>query len=264
MSLSAAGGLTCRGLSKSFRTRNASLPALVDVSFDVRSNEFVSVVGPSGCGKSTLLKILAGLSTLTSGEVVFQVPDASRRPRSSLVFQEHGLFPWMTVIDNVAFGLEMQGVARATRTVSARAFLDQLGLAAFADSYPHQLSVGMRQRAAIARAFLSNPHLLLMDEPLSALDAQSKLIVQEELLRIWREHQSMVVYVTHDIEEAILLGDRVLVMSGRPGRILEVIDIPLGRPRDLRDREQANVRSISWHIWEAIESEVRSTLRSSV
>jgi NitT/TauT family transport system ATP-binding protein len=241
-----------------YKTRNGGVvQALEDVSFSVEPAEFVCVVGPSGCGKSTLLKLLAGLAELTSGQLVFAGSPPAPRPRNALVFQEHGLFPWMTVLDNVAFGLEMQGVARAVRSDRAREFLGGVGLEGFIHSYPHELSVGMRQRAAIARAFLTDPELLLMDEPLSALDAQTKLVLQEELLRIWKDHQKMVVYVTHDIQEAVLLGDRVLVMSGRPGCIREELRIPLGRPRDLRDRDQPAVRQITWHIWEAIEDEVR-------
>ena len=252
-------GLVCNGIGKTFRTRSGRVVALANVSFTLSAEEFVCIVGPSGCGKSTLLKILADLVEPTSGSLIF--PEASRnRPRNALVFQEHGLFPWMTVLDNVAFGLEMQGVRRREREARALRFLEQVGLASFAHNHPHELSVGMRQRAAIARAFLVEPELLLMDEPFSALDPQSKLVLQEELLRIWKDNQKMVVYVTHDIEEAVLLGDRVLVMSGRPGRIQEDIRVPLGRPRDLRDREQPEVRKLAWHIWKAIEDEVRMGL----
>ena len=177
-----------------------------------------------------------------------------------MVFQEHGLFPWLSVVDNVAFGLEMQRVPRAERLDRARRFMAQAGLEGFARNYPHELSVGMRQRAAIARAFLTEPQLLLMDEPFSALDAQSKLILQEELLRIWKDHQTTVFYITHDIEEAVLLADRVLVMSGRPGAIREEITVPSPRPRRPEDREHPEFRKIVWHIWKMIESEVRQGL----
>lgn len=253
--------LTCSRVAKTFATRGGVVQALADVSFEVGAAEFVSIVGPSGCGKSTLLKLLAGLADLSSGQVRFETEPAEARPRNAMVFQEHGIFPWLSVLDNVAFGLEMQGVSRRERHARARAFLAQVGLEAFAGSYPHELSVGMRQRVAIARAFLTDPQVLLMDEPFSALDPPSKLVLQEELLRIWRDHQKTVIFVTHDIEEAVLLGDRVLVMSGHPGRIRETIQVPLGRPRDLRDREQPAVRTITWHIWQAIEDEVRQSLR---
>jgi NitT/TauT family transport system ATP-binding protein len=255
-----APAVVCRRVAKTYQTRDGPIVALEDVSFHVDAGEFVCIVGPSGCGKSTLLRLLAGLEDLTSGQLVFSPQPAGSGPRNALVFQEHGLFPWLTVVDNVAFGLETRGVGRRERRRRARSFLDQVGLAGFADRYPRELSVGMRQRAAILRAFLTDPQLLLMDEPLSAVDAQSKLVMQEELLRIWREHQKMVVYVTHDIGEAVLLADRVLVMSGRPGRIREEIRVPLARPRDLRDREQPEVREIAWHIWKAIEEEVRRGL----
>jgi NitT/TauT family transport system ATP-binding protein len=251
---------SCQQISKAYPGRLGQIFALENVSFSVRQAEFVCVVGPSGCGKSTLLKILAGLMQPTDGSLRY-MGSVTGKPRNALVFQEHGLLPWLTVQDNVAFGLEMQGMPRAVRREQARAFLAQVGLATFALNYPHELSVGMRQRAAIARAFLTDPDLLLMDEPFSALDAQSKLVLQEELLKIWKEHQKMVVYVTHDIEEAVLLGDRVLVMSGRPGRIVEDIKVPLHRPRNLRDREQPEVREIAWNIWKKIELEVRQSLQ---
>jgi NitT/TauT family transport system ATP-binding protein len=253
-------GLICQSIGKSYPTHKGTVAALVNVNFTVAVEEFVCIVGPSGCGKSTLLKILAGLIPPTTGQLIFDEAAPANRPRNALVFQEHGLFPWMTVLDNVAFGLEMQGVKRQERRERAQQFLTQVGLASFAKNYPHELSVGMRQRAAIARAFLADPQVLLMDEPFSALDAQSKLVLQEELLRIWKDHQKTVVYVTHDIEEAVLLGDRVLVMSGHPGRIQEDIRIPLDRPRDPRDREHPDVRKITWHIWKAIEEEVRLSL----
>ncbi len=261
MTLSPAAGFTCQRVSKLYPSRNGEVPALENVTFSVQEAEFVCIVGPSGCGKSTLLKLLAGLLEPSTGELRFSSEPAPGQPRNALVFQEHGLFPWMTVLDNATFGLEMQGVGARERQSRGMDILAQMGIAGFARHYPHELSMGMRQRAAIARALLSNPLLLLMDEPFSSLDAQSRLVMQEELLRIWRDHQQMVVFVTHDIEEAVLLGDRVLVMTGRPGRIQEEIRIPLGRPRDLQDRDQPQVREITWHIWKAIEQEVRRSLQ---
>jgi NitT/TauT family transport system ATP-binding protein len=166
----------------------------------------------------------------------------------------------MTLLDNVAFGLEVRGIGERRRREQATTLLRQVGLDRFTANYPHELSVGMRQRAAIARAFLTDPQLLLMDEPFSALDAQTKLVLQDELLRLVTEQRKTVIYVTHDIEEAVLLGDRVLVMSGHPGRIREEVPVPLGRPRDLRDRERREAREIAWHIWKLIEEEVRQAL----
>jgi NitT/TauT family transport system ATP-binding protein len=253
-------GFECRQLSKAYQTRNGTVRALEDMTFCVAKREFVCIVGPSGCGKTTLLKLIAGLLEPTSGQVIFNAEPANERVRSALVFQEHGLFPWMTVLDNVAFGLEMQGVARDERHHEARAFIGRVGLASFADCYPHELSVGMRQRVGIARAFVADAQLLLMDEPFGSLDAQTRRVLQEELLRLWRDHQKLVVYVTHDIEEAVLLGDRVLVMTGRPGRIREEIPVPLGRPRDLDAEEQPEIARIERHIWKMLEEEVRESL----
>jgi NitT/TauT family transport system ATP-binding protein len=230
------------------------------VSFDVAEQEFVSIVGPSGCGKTTLLKIIAGLLEPTAGRIVFHDEVDRGRPRSALVFQEHGLFPWMTVLDNVAFGLKMQGKGRQVRLEQAQAFIAKVGLAHFGHNYPHELSIGMRQRVGIARAFVTDPEMLLMDEPLGSLDAQTKIVLQEELLRIWKDYQKQVVYITHDIEEALLLSDRVLVMTGRPGRIREEIQVPLGRPRNLSAKERSEITEIKWHVWRMLKEEVRDSL----
>ncbi|MCO6453572.1 MAG: ABC transporter ATP-binding protein [Caldilineales bacterium] len=221
---------------------------------------FICIVGPSGCGKSTLLRLIAGLTSPTIGSIDFDDVTPGDRLRSGMVFQEQGLFPWLTIIDNVAFGLEAQGINQRERHQRAMAFLQKVGLEGFSHNYPHQLSGGMRQRAAIARAFLADPDILLMDEPLAALDAQTRLILQEELLNIWKEQRKTVVYVTHDIEEAILLGDRVLVMTGRPGRIRADITIPLERPRTLAASDEPRVKEIKWSIWRMLEDEVRRGL----
>lgn len=231
-----------------------------EVTFSVREREFVCIVGPSGCGKTTLLKLIAGLLEPTSGHIRFSTAPPDGRLRSALVFQEHGLYPWMTVLDNVAFGLEMRGIGRQERREAARDFIGKVGLGEFADNYPHELSIGMRQRVGIARAFVADPQILLMDEPFGSLDAQTKLVLQDELLRIWQDHQKLVVYVTHDIEEAALLGDRLLLMTGLPGSIREEIPIPIGRPRGLAIRESEEVKKIKWHIWKALEEEVRRGL----
>lgn len=258
MTARAWSGFECRGIGLRYVGRNAGVTALEDVSFGVDDGEFVCLVGPSGCGKTTLLKIVAGLLEPTLGEIVFRSPNG--RPRTGLVFQEHGVFPWMSVLDNVAFGLEMRGVSRRERRERARAFIEQAGLGAFAESFPHELSVGMRQRVGIARAFVTDVPILLMDEPFGSLDAQSKRVLQEELLRVWRNHRKIVLYVTHDIEEAVLLGDRVLVMTGRPGRIREEIRVPLARPREPSLAEERTVLQIKWHVWRLLEHEVRRGL----
>jgi len=252
----------CCEVTKTYRTRNGSVHALDKTSFSVGRREFVCIVGPSGCGKTTLLKIIAGLIKPTSGEIVYNGSGSNGRLRNAMVFQEHGLFPWMTVLDNVAFGLEMQGARRRERRERAGAFVQQIGLGSFADAYPHSLSVGMRQRVGILRAFAADPQMLLMDEPLGSVDAQAKRVLQTELLRIWEQHQKLVIYVTHDIEEAVLLGDRVLVMSARPGRVLEEIPIPLSRPRQL-GKERPEISEIKWHIWTMLEDGVRQSLSVS-
>jgi NitT/TauT family transport system ATP-binding protein len=232
----------------------------IDLGFE--ESQCTVLLGPSGCGKTTLLKLMAGLLRPTSGQIEFKPVRAkdNSKPRNALVFQEHGLFPWMSVLDNVSLGLEMRGVKRSSRYAQALGFIDQFGLLPFAHSYPHELSVGMRQRVSLARAFMVDPDTLLMDEPFASLDAMTKVILQEELLRIWREHKKLVVYVTHDIEEALLLGDRVLVMSGRPGSIREEISVPLSRPRDLLDRGQPELIERKKHIWRILEEEVRKSL----
>lgn len=229
------------------------------VDFTVAPGEFVSIVGPSGCGKTTLLKIIAGLMSPSSGTVRYPGGDPTSPPRNGLVFQEHGVFPWMTVLDNVAFGLEMRRVPKAERHQTARDFIERVGLSKFADSYPHELSVGMRQRVGIARAFVADVPILLMDEPFGSLDAQTKLVLQDELLRLWTNDRKLVIYVTHDIEEAVRLGDRILVMSGRPGHIREEIVVPFARPRD-RGPGDAEVSEMIWHIWELLRDDVRSGL----
>jgi NitT/TauT family transport system ATP-binding protein len=232
------------------------MPALAEVSLALGHEELLCVVGPSGCGKTTLLKVVAGLLRPRSGEVVFAAPAGDGPTRAALVFQEHGVFPWMTVLANVMFGVDRR-LPRAERARRAREFIARVGLAPFERSYPHELSVGMRQRVAVARAFVASSPILLMDEPFAALDAQTRVVLQEELLRIWEHHRRSVLYVTHDITEAVLLGDRILVMSGPPGRIADEIPVPLERPRDLLDRHRVEIRAIARRIWRQLERDVR-------
>jgi len=253
-------GFQCKHISQTYRLRRGELVALQDLNISVNEQEFVCIVGPSGCGKTTLLKIIAGLFLPTTGQVVFTDAPETGHPRSAMVFQDLGLFPWMSIRENVAFGLETRGVNRKQRLATADELLEKAGLGEFKNSYPHQLSGGMRQRVAILRAFLTDPQTLLMDEPFGSLDSQTRLVMQEELLRIWKEHRKTVMYVTHDIEEAIYLGDRVLVMSGRPGSIQADIPINIPRPRQTADRDRPEVEAIRWRIWKMIESEVRQEL----
>jgi NitT/TauT family transport system ATP-binding protein len=247
--------LCVNDLGKSYASPRGDTLALRGLTFSARNEEFVCLVGPSGCGKSTLLRLVAGLTQPSNGSVAFSGWDGG--PRCAMVFQDPALFAWLSVVDNVAFGLETQGVHRDERRRRALALLERMGLQDFASHYPHELSGGMRQRAAIARALVTEPQVLLMDEPFRALDAQTRLLLQEDLLRLYSERPLLVLFVTHDIEEAILLGDRVLVLSSRPGRILEELRVPLPRPRVLGGRSYPQVEELRWRIWKLLEPEVR-------
>ena len=216
------------------RRRGEPVVALEEISLTVAEEEFVVIVGPSGCGKSTLLRLVAGLMEPTSGRMLLdgreiRGPSADR----GMVFQSYTLFPWLTVQRNVEFGLSLRGVPAAERRAIARRFIAEVGLEGFEDAYPEQLSGGMRQRTALARALANDPEILLMDEPFGALDSQTRQLMQELLLRIWEHAHKTVLFITHDIDEAILLADRVLVMTARPGRIKKELVIDLPRPRDI-------------------------------
>lgn len=250
--------LQVSNLTKTFDSRRGHTAALQGVSFAASQGEFVAIVGPSGCGKSTLLRLVAGLLQPGSGEIAFL--NWPTPPRCAMVFQEATLFPWLQVVDNVTLGLEMRGISAPVRHQRAVDLLQRMGLGASAEYYPHELSGGMRQRVGIARAWITEPEILLMDEPFRALDAQTRLVMQEELLHLWQERRTLVLYVTHDIDEALLLADRVLVMSGQPGRIREEIPVPLPRPRDLTGRSYLEIEELKWHIWGMLEQEVRQTL----
>jgi NitT/TauT family transport system ATP-binding protein len=243
------------GLRKEYGGAAGRVIALDDVSLKVAAGEFVCLVGPSGCGKSTLLRILAGLDTQTSGSMKVEAPGWA--VHNAMVFQESGLFPWMSVEANVGFGLMTRGVARAETAARVEAALKLVGLTKFRRHYPHQLSGGMRQRSAIARAFVTDPGMLLMDEPFAALDAQNRTILQAELLRLWEESRKTVVYVTHSIEEALLLGDRTVLMTAQPGRIKKIIEVPFERPRDLLALSAApEFGRRKLEIWQVLEDEV--------
>lgn len=233
--------LCLQGISRNFRNGNHhDLVALEGIDLQVRPGEFVCVVGPSGCGKSTLLHLIAGLAQPTAGSVLLdgrpvEGPDTGR----ILIFQDLGLFPWLTVIENVEFGLRMAGVSKQERRFKSRNYLRLVHLSQFEDSYIHQLSGGMRQRVALARALATEPDVLLMDEPFAALDAQTRDLLHDELERIWRETGRTIIFVTHNVREAARLGDRVLLLTFRPGRIKREFTIDLPRPRHLEDVEVA-------------------------
>jgi NitT/TauT family transport system ATP-binding protein len=224
--------LSVRHLEKSFGENDSAVAALSDVSLDVHRREFICVIGPSGCGKSTLIRIIAGLDAATGGEVLLDGQEvAGPGPDRGMVFQGYTLFPWLTVKRNVMFGLEMGGKARAAADLDARQWLEMVGLAKFADAYPHELSGGMKQRVAIARALANRPRILIMDEPFGALDAQTRAQMQAYLLQIWRAIDVTILFVTHDLDEAAYLSDRILVMATGPGRVVELIENPVPRPR---------------------------------
>ena len=249
------------GLGKVYRDRRGhELTALEAIDLGVEPEQFVAVLGPSGCGKSTLLGIIGGLVAATSGRVIFEGTRRPGTPLTATVFQEFALLPWRTARANVELGLEELGLPAPERAHRARRYLDMIGLRGFEDKFPHQLSGGMRQRVGIARALAVEPAVLLMDEPFSALDAQTRQLMMEELLQIWERTRQSIVYVTHNIQEAVFMADRVVVLSRRPGRILDVEDIGLARPRtEAQLGDPAFVRAVD-RIWRLIKSEAQAAL----
>ena len=246
------------GLRREYISEQGSVVAIDHVDLSVAPGEFLCIVGPSGCGKSTLLRILAGLDKQTAGTI--KVDAAGWAVENAMVFQESGLFPWMDVETNVRFGLDTRGVSRAEANLRVEAALKLVGLSRFRKHYPHQLSGGMRQRSAIARAFVTDPGMLLMDEPLAALDAQTRIVLQDEMLRIWGQDRSpserrTVVFITHAIDEAVFLSDRVAVMTAHPGRLKEIVDIPLPRPRGDATRALPQFQALTQQIWSLIRDE---------
>ena len=224
---------------KKYSGRNGEMVALNGVSLDIHENEFVCVVGPSGCGKSTLLNIIAGLHEPTSGQVLVDGQAVSGPgPDRGVVFQQYALFPWLTVQKNVEFGLKLQGMSQDKAEQEAKKYIKMVDLEQFAQSYPKELSGGMKQRVAIARAYAINPKVLLMDEPFGALDAQTRTQLQTELLKTWEKEQKTCFFITHDVEEAIILAQRVIIMSARPGRIKEVVEINIPYPRIWRSESR--------------------------
>lgn len=244
-------------LSRRFPSTGAEgFYALKDISLDVEDGSFFVIVGPSGCGKTTLLRILANLDKATSGTVEVRA-GAGDKPENSMVFQGESIFPWMTVWDNAAYGLVLRGAPKAQVEDRVSFYLDRCGLRKFRDHYPHQLSGGMKQRVSIARAFANDPDILLMDEPFSALDEQNKTILQQELLRIWDETRKTVLFITHSVDEAITLGDKIMVMTAAPGRIKTIIDVPFERPRNVIElRSRPEYGSMVVNIWAHLREEV--------
>ena len=246
-----------RGLCKRFSRGGKNVDAIRDFNLEISEGEFIAIVGPSGCGKSTFLHMVGGFEPITEGELLVEGhPVAGPGPDRGMVFQEFALFPWRTVAENVGWGLEIQARSRSDRVAIVERLLAKVGLTHFRDHYPAELSGGMKQRVAIARTLAFEPRILLMDEPFGALDAQNRELMQEELQTIWNETRKTVIFITHDIEEAIYLADRVIVFSARPGRTKADIPIDLPRPRDLEVKKSTAYFDYRNQIWDLLRDEV--------
>ena len=251
-----------RGIRKTFKLSEdrggKTVLALDGIDLSIRQGEFLTIIGPSGCGKTTLLRIIASLTQPDEGEVVVEgTPVTEPGVKRAMVFQTFGLFPWKTVIDNVTFPLDVRKVPAAEAREIAMTHIKRVGLEKFTDAYPHQLSGGMQQRVGIARALSTGADILLMDEPFGAIDAQTREFMQEELMRIWQEERKTVIFITHDLDEAVLLADRVLLMSRGPGRIRELIDVNLPRPRaDYDVRAHENFAKVRAHLWHELRNDL--------
>ncbi|MBR7123776.1 MAG: ABC transporter ATP-binding protein [Candidatus Methanomethylophilaceae archaeon] len=248
-----SGDISIKGLSKVFRTDDSETVAIEDFSLEIKKGELIAIVGPSGCGKTTLLRCIAGLETpttgvISSGDKEFHEPGPDR----GMVFQDFALFPWRTVRRNVEFGLEIAGVPKEERRERAEKYIKLVGLEKFADSRVHELSGGMKQRVGIARAFVNKPDIILMDEPFGALDAQTRNIMQAELIKLLDKTDQTIVFITHSVDEAVFLADRIVILSKRPARINEIIEIPWPRPRDRASMEFTALRK---RILEELEKE---------
>lgn len=246
-----------RGLSRTFPGKDGPITALDNINLTIEQGEFCVIIGPSGCGKTTLLRIMAGLEQQTAGEVVMHRLDPSR-PQNTMVFQEQSIFPWLSVRENVGYGLTMRGIKGKQRDEIVDHYLAKTNLRKFANAYPHQLSGGMKQRVSVARAFANGPELLLMDEPFGALDEQSRAVLQEELLRIWSEERRTVVFITHGLDEAAVLADRIVVLSAHPGRVKAIVPVSLPRPREVyKLRTVPAYGDLVYSLWGLIGEEVQ-------
>jgi NitT/TauT family transport system ATP-binding protein len=244
-----------KSFHKTIKHSSTELKALTDVSLSIRENEFISIIGPSGCGKTTLLKMIDGLLPYDSGEILIKGRKVTAPgPERAVVFQTFALLPWRTVLANVEFSLELRRVPKEERAKTAREYIKRVGLAEFESHYPHELSGGMQQRAGLARALAVNPMILLMDEPFGSVDAQTRQLLQEELLELWQREQKTVIFVTHSMDEAVYLSDRVVVMTPRPGQVAEILDVPLSRPRVAEDvRRDPRFVDLTNYIWDSLK-----------
>lgn len=257
--------ISISGLYKAFSgNKNQKVVALRNINLSIPSGQFLVVVGPSGCGKTTLVRIVAGLEAPTIGSINLQQSDP-QKPINSMIFQDQSVFPWMTVRNNVEYGLTMRGVKKSERKEIADYYIHKVGLSRFANAYPHQLSGGMKQRVSVARAFCNDPEILLMDEPFAALDEQNKILLQEELLRVWEETRKTVIFITHSIDEALVLGDRVIVMTAHPGRVKADVPVSFERPRRVYElRSLPEFGQLSYHIWGLLKDEVTRAKQEEV
>ena len=246
-------------VSKGYLTNSGEpLPVILGLDAQIEEREFVCIIGPSGCGKTTLLGVLGGLEHPDLGEIRFVGDRSAEGPLTSIVWQDYALIPWRNVLDNVAFGLELRHVSAKQRRDIAMATLTTMGIEAFAKSQPNQLSGGMRQRAGIARALASDPEVLLMDEPFAAVDAQTRALLQEELLDVWSRDRKTVLFITHSIEEALLLADRVLVLGPRPTTVIEDLRVPFSRPRGPQTEEDPRFAKLKRHLWDQLREATRA------
>jgi NitT/TauT family transport system ATP-binding protein len=253
----ASAKISARAVERHFGYGGGRVHALGPLDLDIADGEFVCIVGPSGCGKSTFLRMVGGLIRPSQGEIALNTQSSNP---TAMVFQDYSIYPWKRVIDNVRFGLDLQGVKKKDGNERAHTYLGRLGLADRAKSWPDTLSGGMKQRVAIARALAVEPEILLMDEPFAALDAQMRQVLQDQLLELWQADRRTVLFITHSLEEAILLGDRVVVMSARPGRIIASKDVPFERPRSAEIRNTPEFAALVGELWDLLRAEVEAHL----
>jgi NitT/TauT family transport system ATP-binding protein len=257
--------LEINNLNKSFSTKGGELLALENISMKVYKNEFACIVGASGCGKSTLLNIIAGLDQQTSGEILLEGrPVSGPGADRGMVFQNYTLYPWLTVAENIEFGLKLKGISSSERKERVNHYMDIVGLSKFAQSLPKTLSGGMKQRTAIARALANEPDILLMDEPFGALDAQTKEVLQEFMLQVWEQTKKTILMITHDVEEAVFLAQRIYVLSSRPGRIKAEVDIPLGMERDFSIKRTELFQLVKQEVLDLLREETLKVISQEV
>lgn len=254
--MQASYSILVEGVTKEYGEGKSRLTALDNINITVRAQEFVALLGPSGCGKSTLLRIIGGLARPTCGRVIVDGTEVNGPgPDRGMVFQSYTLFPWLTVQGNIEFGLREKGMSAPERNLAARRYIDLVGLRGFENAFPKALSGGMKQRVAIARALANDPEVLLLDEPFGALDTQTRSLMQELLLEVWEQFHKTIVFVTHDVEEAIFMADRVVIMTARPGRVKETIEVDLPRPRDYRVKTEESFLNYKRRAVELIREE---------